>query len=108
MLSRDAAAGDTPRSLRVAPTSGRWLRGSRARVPILAAVVLAAACGDSPDTPVVPEESVAARILVSPDAISMTALAETREVIAQVFDRGRPGYPLSRFIAVSVSTPAAF
>ena len=85
MLSRDAAAGDTARSLMVALTSGRWPRGSRALGPILAAV-LAAACGDSSDTPVVPEVPVPARVLVSPDAISMTALEETREVTAQVFD----------------------
>ena len=85
MLSRDAAAGDTARLLMVALTSGRWPRGSRALGPILAAV-LAAACGDSPDTPVVPEVPVPARVLVSPDAISMTALEETREVTAQVFD----------------------
>ena len=86
MLSRDAAAGDTARSLMVALTSGRWPRGSRALGPILASAVLAAACGDSPDTPVVPEVPVPARVLVSPDAISMTALEETREVTAQVFD----------------------
>ena len=76
----------------VALTSGRWPRGSRALGPILAAAVLAAACGDSSDTPVVPEEPVAPASLEKADGDGQEALQSSVLPVpptVHVFDANR-------------------
>ncbi|WP_420634363.1 Ig-like domain-containing protein [Candidatus Palauibacter sp.] len=86
--ARLAEAAEWIRRAAPAPAPDNIVFGSRIRLPCIAVLALAAACGgDDESSPLVPQPSTPATITLSPATATLTSLGETVELTATVRDR---------------------